>query len=121
MAKSLEEEQRKEIQQILSSGAFAALKRNGSVITRGNQDFGGDSGLMKEQLSKLEQFVSVDNAHAALKSARFFVERPAPAPEPSLSDGQRPAGRQAGIFRRTGLHGKGRVARGQEVEPVGSL
>ena len=51
------------------NGAFAALKDDGSVVTWGNNDFGGDSSLVSEQLSSgVLKIISNQMAFAVLKN-----------------------------------------------------
>ncbi|MBC7692303.1 MAG: hypothetical protein H7222_11110 [Methylotenera sp.] len=52
-----------------TSNAFAALKKDGSVVTWGGPDFGGDSGFVSDQLrSGVKEIYSNERAFAALKS-----------------------------------------------------
>lgn len=51
-----------------SSGSFAALKSDGSVITWGNQEFGGNSTYVQSQLTNVEKLFSTKDSFAALKS-----------------------------------------------------
>jgi alpha-tubulin suppressor-like RCC1 family protein len=52
-----------------NSGAFAALKADGSVVTWGGSRYGGDSSAVASQLSSgVSQIFSTDNAFAALKT-----------------------------------------------------
>ena len=53
------QEQLKNVQQIQASyfdfGAFAAILADGSVVTWGHADYGGDSGAVQEQLKNVQQ------------------------------------------------------------------
>jgi alpha-tubulin suppressor-like RCC1 family protein len=55
------------VQQIHASpGAFAAILDNGSVVTWGSQDFGGDSSAVQEQLKIVQQIQASSEAFAAI-------------------------------------------------------
>ncbi|SGZ16046.1 Putative uncharacterized protein, partial [Moritella viscosa] len=50
-----------------TSSAFAALKKDGSVVTWGNDDLGGDSSAVAGELTDVSVIYSTDAAFAALK------------------------------------------------------
>ena len=51
-----------------SAHAFAAIQRNGSVITWGNPAFGGDSSAVREQLKDVVSVHGFARAFAALRT-----------------------------------------------------
>ena len=59
--------QLKGVQQIQASyGAFAAILANGSVVTWGHEDSGGDSGAVQDQLKGVQQIQASYGAFAAI-------------------------------------------------------
>ena len=63
-----------EIREIYSTeGAFAAIKTNGSVITWGDPNYGGNSAVVVEQLSDIRKIYSTAWAFAAIKFNQIFL------------------------------------------------
>ena len=61
----------KGVQQIQASyGAFAAILADGSVVTWGNGDLGGDSRAVQGQLKGVQQIQACYGAFAAILSDR---------------------------------------------------
>ena len=57
------------MQQIQASqGAFAAILLDGSVVTWGGQDFGGDSRAVQDQLKGVQQIQASERVFAAIMS-----------------------------------------------------
>ena len=80
------------MQHIFSSYyAFAALKDNGSVVTWGYRDWGGDSNKVKDQLAgNVRDIFSTERAFAALNDNGYVVtwggkEYSGPFTRPSVS------------------------------------
>ena len=61
------QEQLHRVQQIQATdAAFAAILDDGSVVTWGHPDWGGDSSQVQEQLAQVQQIQSTDMAFAAI-------------------------------------------------------
>jgi hypothetical protein len=61
------QDQLRNVQQIQStSGAFAAILADGSVVTWGDPDYGGDSSEVEDQLQNVQQIQGTQNAFAAI-------------------------------------------------------
>jgi hypothetical protein len=59
---------------VSNHGAFATLKTNGSVITWGDYEYGGDSSDVSSDLqSGVKTIVSTDGAFAALKTNGIVI------------------------------------------------
>ena len=56
-----------------SLGAFAAILSNGSVVTWGKADCGGDSSAVKDELRNVQQIQASPNAFAAILCDGFVV------------------------------------------------
>ncbi|CAE7435911.1 HERC2 [Symbiodinium sp. KB8] len=60
-------DQLKTVQQIQASAdAFAAILHDGSVVTWGDVDFGGDSSAVQDQLKNVQRIQAAQNAFAAI-------------------------------------------------------
>ena len=60
------QDQLKGVQQIQAScGAFAAILSDGSVVTWGNEGFGGDSRAVQDQLTGVQQILAPADGRAA--------------------------------------------------------
>jgi hypothetical protein len=53
--------------------AFAALKNDGTVVTWGNKDYGGNSDTVRDQLNNIKMIYPSSQAFTALKSDGTFV------------------------------------------------
>ena len=67
MCSSSVEDQLKNVQQINASDeAFAAILGDGSVVTWGAEDFGGDSSAVQDQLKNVQRIQASEGAFAAI-------------------------------------------------------
>lgn len=53
--------------------AFAALLMDGSVVTWGQSDYGGDSSRIQRQLKNVQQLEATSAVFAAVLAADFFL------------------------------------------------
>lgn len=58
-----------------SNGAFAALRSDGSVVTWGDADYGGDSGDVQDQLRRAVGEVDARNAGSGEECGKWWKKR----------------------------------------------
>ena len=56
-----------------TDGAFAAILADGSVVTWGHEDFGGDSSAVQDQLKGVEQIQATSEVFAAILADESVV------------------------------------------------
>ncbi len=56
-----------------ANGAFVVLKKDGSVVTRGSADSGGDSTAVTSQLANIKKVYNNERAFAALNTTGGVV------------------------------------------------
>ena len=68
------QDQLKNVQQICGAGeAFAAILADGSVVTWGEPNYGGDSSRVQNQLRNVQQISATDSAFAAILAGGSVV------------------------------------------------